>query len=477
MQGEEPGGTLQEEREGAAADGTLRRPQLFVALECDRPTAGSVRHDLAAIDEVAIGRGAERGALRDGRRLRITVPGKWMSSAHARLVREEAAWRLEDQKSTNGSFVNGKRVSTARVHDADVIELGHTIFLLRHAMPVPEGTPEDHESGAGSPLHPALRTLVPSYASRLEGLQRLAPSNLSLLLLGETGTGKEVLAKAVHERSARSGRFVAVNCGALPDSLVESQLFGHVKGAFSGALRDEPGLVRASHGGTLFLDEVGDLRKESQAALLRVLQEREVLPVGGTKPASVDLRVVAATHRPLKDLVARGSFRADLFARLAGFVNTLPPLRQRQEDIGVIVATLLEAMGPNALRGFTPEVGRAFFLYSWPLNVREIQQCLTSSALLASGGVVERAHLPETMAAGAFGEARAAERPVRDVSGARLSDADAQIRSELTSQLEAHRGNVAGAARAMGKAPMQVHRWMKRFGIEPNQYRKPTTAK
>ena len=147
-----------------------------------------------------------------------------------------------------------------------------------------------------------------------------------MLIEGESGTGKEVIARAIHGMSGRQGAFVPVNCGALPENLVESELFGYKKGAFSGAQTDHPGLVRSADGGTLFLDEIGDLPASSQAALLRVLQEKEVMPVGGTRAVAIDLRVVAATHRDLDDMVAEGSFRHDLFARLAGFRVTVPPL-------------------------------------------------------------------------------------------------------------------------------------------------------
>jgi transcriptional regulator with AAA-type ATPase domain len=450
------------------------RPQLFVAFECDRPTAGAARYDLEAVDEVIVGRGDERTARRDSaggeRQLVVNVPGRSMSARHARILRTPDGWVCEDLGSTNGSYINGRRISTTDLRDADVLELGHTIFLLRSAMPTPPGTPDRHEVTPQDALDPGFATVLPHHAVKLAAIARLAASGISLLLLGETGTGKEVLARSLHARSGREGAFVAVNCGALPDSLVESQLFGHVRGAFSGATRDEPGLVRASHGGTLFLDEIGDLPKSSQAALLRVLQEREVMPVGGTRAVKVDLRVIAATHRPLKDLVAKGAFRADLYGRLAGFVTVLLPLRQRQEDIGLIVGSLLSTtVGPRP-RAFAPDVGRALFTYRWPLNVRELQQMLASSALLATDGVVERSHLPDSITGQAAAQVAIASDPSADRRD--LGEVDAQLLDELTAQLKAHRGNVAGAARAMGKAPMQLHRWMKRFGVDPSRFRR-----
>src|SRR5439155_8887584 len=181
-----------------------------------------------------------------------------------------------------------------------------------------------------------LATVLPWLAREFERLQLVADSSVPVLLRGESGTGKEVLAAAIHKLSGRPGAFQAVNCGAIPPNLVESELFGHRRGAFSGAVTDHPGMVRGADRGTLLLDEVGDLTLAAQAALLRVLERHEVLPVGGNKAVRVDLRVVAATNRNLDELVAEGRFRADLLARLSGYVCVLPELRDRQEDFSLL---------------------------------------------------------------------------------------------------------------------------------------------
>src|SRR5258706_2439249 len=292
-------------------------PYLFVVLECDRPTAGGARYALGEVDEVIVGRGAARkGTLQkvEGvRRLTLTIPSRSMSGTHARFARTSEGWVLEDARSTNGSSVNGERVSRAVLREGDVIELGHTIFSLRTGLPTPSGTLPKLDSADAQVSDAAFATLVPALAREFETLARVASSNLCVLLLGETGTGKEVVARALHRLSGRSGAFVAANCGALPPNLVESSLFGHVRGAFSGAVRDEPGFFRAADGGTLLLDEIGDLPLAAQPALLRVLQENEVLPVGTTRPARVNVRVIAATHRPLDTLTQDGRFRVGLF--------------------------------------------------------------------------------------------------------------------------------------------------------------------
>jgi transcriptional regulator of acetoin/glycerol metabolism len=445
-------------------------PHLVLVLECDRPLSGSSRHCLRGVAEVTIGRGSERAASREGQRLALTLPSRWTSTTHARIRCDGDRWVLEDLGSRNGTRVNGKPVVHLALADGDLIEAGHTLLLFREALHAPPTAPLDFEMpGEGASRQPGLETLVPALAIEIEALVRIAASSLPVLLRGETGTGKEVVARAVHALSKRAGAFVAVNCGALPHALVESHLFGHVKGAFSGAIRDEPGFVRAASGGMLFLDEIGDLPAASQAALLRVLQESEVVPVGTTRPVRVDLRVVAATHQPLEALVARGTFRTDLLARLDGFTFALPPLRERREDLGLLVADLLRpprggAEGPK----LSPEAGRALLQYSWPLNIRELRHCLQRASALAEGEEeIDVCHLPPPVQ-------RAGELdPDGAIASAEASDAtsDVRLRTQLETLLAEHDGNVARVARAVGKARMQVHRWLKRFEIDPRRYR------
>jgi len=448
----------------------LARPEayLIVALESERPLAGSSRHSLRGVDEVTLGRGDERLAQREGRRLALTLPSPWMSGAHARVLRGPEGWRLEDLGSRNGTLVNGHLAAHMALRDGDLVEIGRTLVIFREALHAPPATPLDFDSRQATfPAH-GLATVIPALAEEVDALVRVAQSLVPLLLRGETGTGKEITARAVHTLSGRPGAFVAVNCAAIPATLIESQLFGHTKGAFSGAVRDEPGFVRAASGGTLFLDEIGDLPAASQAAMLRVLQEREVVPVGTTRPEPVDLRVVAATNQPLEALVARGAFRNDLLARLDGFTHTLLPLRERREDIGLLLADLLGAIAPSPDPvTLAPEVARALFLYPWPLNIRELGQCLArASALARDRRVIERAHLPPAVAA-VLGD-----RPAPSPTEAGEAPEGPRLQAQLEALLTEHQGNVAEVARAMGKARMQVHRWMKRFAIDPKRFRR-----
>src|SRR5262249_14639280 len=241
-------------------------------------------------------------------------------------------------------------------------------------------------------------SLSPAIAEVVARAKAVATARVPVLLRGESGTGKEVLARAIHRFSSRPGAFVAVNCGAIPSELVESELFGHRKGAFSGAHQDKTGLVRTSDGGTLLLAEIGDLALPAQAALLRVLQEAEVLPVGAARPVAVDLRVITATHRDLDALVRQGGFRHDLLARIDGVTIDVPPLRDRLEDVPLLIAALLIQLAPGrADVTVQPDAAQALLEHDWPLNVRELEQALAGALALSAGGPIERAHLPRAL--------------------------------------------------------------------------------
>jgi transcriptional regulator with PAS, ATPase and Fis domain len=266
----------------------------------------------------------------------------------------------------------------------------------------------------------------------------------------------------VHRLSRRPGRFQPINCAALAPSLLESELFGYRKGAFSGATEDRPGLVRSADKGTLFLDEIGDLPPPAQGVLLRVLQESEVLPVGDTRPVPVDFRLVVATHRPLEEMAAAGRFRHDLLARLAGFTLNVPPLRERREDLGALIAVLVNRHTPDRGLRFSAAAARALFLHAWQLNVRELEKTLALGIALAPEGVIDLPHLPEHV------RSASASKPA---SVAPLGEEELRRREELVLLLREHRGNVTAVAKVLGKARVQVQRWMRRYGIRPAVFR------
>jgi len=461
-------GTLSIAEEAPDVGAGLRGAHLFLVLESLKPLAPPVRIALEGLSQVVFGRGSSRTIGRQPAstpcQLCVRMADPWLSSTHARLTYVLRRWVLEDAGSKNGCMVQGVRKTQAQLVDGDIIELGYTFFIFREDLAREPGdsmifeAPSSAEKSTGK-----LATLLPSLERNFSRLSAVAKSTVSVLIEGETGTGKEVVARTLHEQSDRRGDFVAINCGALPRDLVEGELFGFRRGAFSGATEDRPGLLRSADRGTLFLDEIGDLPAPSQAALLRVLQEREVRPVGATRSIPVDLRVIAATHRPLERMVENGTFRADLFARLAGYRIELPPLAMRREDLGVITGTILRDLSPERAASIelAPRAARALLYYPWPGNVRELEKCLESALVLIGDGTrIEIEHLPA-----------AVQTALSDTNLARRGEGNAE-REKLVALLREHKGNIAAVARTMGKARMQIQRWLKRHQIDPESFRK-----
>ncbi len=464
------GATLSKRVEGAPVPNRLL-PHLFLVCDSDRPLSCSVRFSLDDVNSVEIGRTGQLVAGRDGpggQRLIIGLPDAWVSTAHANLRSTPTAWVIEDNKSKNGTRINGRQQMLAPLCDGDLIELGHSFFLFREALATSADEPTVLKSNEPRAAALGMATLVPSLAAELKKLEAIAASPVSVVLQGESGTGKEVIAIAMHRLSGRLGPFLPVNCGALPETLIESELFGSRKGAYSGADKDRPGLVRSADRGTLFLDEIGELSPSAQAALLRVLQDGEILPIGATQPIKVDVRVAAATNRDLDTLVSRGQFRADLLARISGFVAWLPPVRDRREDLGILIGTLLRRqLGDRASEiSLSCDAVRELLLYDWPLNVRELEKWLAASLVLSRGQRIELEHLPVRVRPNPEIRGATANKPGTDpATQPKQKESELRKREELLGLLRAHEGNVSAVARALGKARPQVQRWLKRYGI------------
>jgi two-component system response regulator AtoC len=306
-------------------------------------------------------------------------------------------------------------------------------------------------------------------------LEKAAQVDATVLLLGETGTGKELAARAIHYHSARrERRFVPVNCGALPGDLVESELFGHARGAFTGAAAAKAGLFEEAEGGTIFLDEVGELPLPTQVKLNRVLQEREIRRVGETTPTKVDVRVVAATHRDLREEVKAGRFREDLFYRLNVLTVRLPPLRERAEDVPLLAAHFLEKHARavrRTLRGFGPDAMRRLAGHAWPGNVRELENVVERAVAVAGGELVGVEDLPPELAAAAPGAAppgALAALPYRDaIAEAR----DRVSRDYLVALMREFGGNVTRAAERAGMERESLHRLLRRYAIRSDDFK------
>ncbi|CAA9306240.1 MAG: two component, sigma54 specific, transcriptional regulator, Fis family [uncultured Gemmatimonadetes bacterium] len=297
----------------------------------------------------------------------------------------------------------------------------------------------------------------------LRTAETVAPTDSTLLVTGESGTGKEVLAKYVHEVSGRTdGPFVSINCGALPESLLESELFGHTKGSFTGAHRDKQGLFEAAKGGTFFMDEVGEMSPATQVKLLRVLQEREVIPVGATEAVPVDVRIVAATNRDLEEEIRRGGFRSDLYYRLNVITLHLPPLRDRSEDVPLLAAYFLERFAAGrgrAAPALSQEAVDALAAYDWPGNVRELENALERAAVLTAEGEIQVATLP----------ARITERAPQPLVAATLPPnptLEIVERAYIHWVLQSESGNKTRAAEVLGIDPSTLYRKLLRYGME-----------
>jgi len=459
--------SAEQRREPRAAS----QPYLVVLTSADQPRMASSRHLLAGVDEVRLGRGPRSAARSvDAGKviLELRLPDPRMSGDHGQLVRGAAGWVLDDPASKNGSLINGTRTRHAIVGDGALIELGHCFLMFCH-QPVEEGAAVDAIDGELAVASSALATFVGPLADGFAALTRIATTPISVVLLGETGTGKEVTARTLHALSGRSGAFVAVNCGALPRELIEAELFGHRRGAFTGAAAERLGLIRAAEGGTLFLDEIGELPLASQATFLRVLQEREVVPVGDDRAVKVDVRLCAATHRNLTALADRGELRRDLLARISGFTLELPPLSARRADLGLLLRSLLAGLpGGDAIQ-FAPSALRALLVHPWPLNIRALSKILGTAIALATHGIIELEHLTELPRAV---PTRGAAPGIATVAGAARRGDDAALRERLIAALTAHRGNIVAASHAIGARRTQIYRWARRFGIDLDRFRR-----
>jgi DNA-binding NtrC family response regulator len=488
----------------ASGSGQRRTPSyvLYIAFHGHEPTRPPSRHVIGDIDVVSFGRG-ETSVTRDRegglRRLVVRVADPLISSQHGELVHAQGVWVLATPNAKNGAIVGGVRTRSSRVLLGQVFSLGHTLFLIQREEEIGDAieSPAALDVSASelpAPV-PELATFDPAFGATVEQLARVAPTQVPILLLGETGTGKEVAARAIHELSRRRGSFVGVNCGAISATLVESELFGHRRGAFSGATADRLGHVRTADHGTLFLDEIGDMPLPAQAALLRVLEEREVVPVGDSVPVPVDLRVCAATHRDLGQLVAEGKFREDLYARIRGLQLTLPPLRARRVDLGILIPALLRRQAHAAPVRFTPQAASLLFEYSWPRNIRELSRALEVMTAMAGGQPIAVDHLPEEIRAArpaaadaaataghggggggggggsgatlasVLAEAAAPAAPAAEGDDEPLTAADLERKESLEALLREHRGNVTEVARRLGKDRTQIYRWIRRYRI------------
>jgi transcriptional regulator with PAS, ATPase and Fis domain len=381
-----------------------------------------------------------------------------VSSQHAVITKEGESYKLVDLSSRNGTAVDGQMVKeSVKLRDGSVIFLGSHVAVFR--------TMTEHELSAiqgeiSAPLGP-VATASPAGALVCQVLRKLSVSDCEILLTGETGVGKEVYARAVHDLSGRTGRFVAINCAALPRELVESELFGYVRGAHSQAREAKRGLFEEAEGGTLFLDEVGEMPADLQTKLLRFLQDRMLAPLGATRARHLDTRVLAATSRTTTPKgTSNVGLRSDLTARLGAEPIRLPPLRHRIEDVGTLVAHFLR----DRITRFEPLAFQALSLYGWPGNVRELEKVVTNAELLARGR--EAITLEDLPSAIAQTPGRMKNQPIGAATRPPPPTA-----AELEELLQRCSGNVLRVARELGRTAPLIYRWCRRFKLDPETFR------
>ncbi|MFO0563463.1 MAG: sigma 54-interacting transcriptional regulator [Polyangiales bacterium] len=420
---------------------------------------------------------AGRLVIGRGETASVCISHRSLSREHAALTLPELV--LEDLGSTNGTFVRTLNadgsISEERVHEGSRVTLapGATVRLgAVNIVLVPtfvSGARAEPPASEPVALDPRMREI-----SAL--ITRVAPSDIPVLILGETGVGKEVLSERVHQASTRRSRpILRLNCAALSEQLLESELFGHEKGAFTGASSAKPGLLETATGGTVLLDEIGDLRPDAQGKLLRALEEGKVLRVGGLTPRPIDVRFIAATHRDLEQCVLAGTFRRDLYFRLAGVVLRVPPLRERPSELLPLARQFLHNACARYKRSFEPilsEDAMAFLrAHTWPGNIRELRHCVERAVLLCDGPALERRHFDLS---GPALDDPAPSTPVVAVSPAPVAPEPEPTthrnplglsRERITAALDKHAGNQTRAAKSLGISRRTLVNWIERYGL------------
>jgi DNA-binding NtrC family response regulator len=385
------------------------------------------------------------------------------SRHHFEIQYTERGYLLVDLNSTNGTFLDGRRVERAYLTSGSQIRAGSSTLTFA-PMDEEVAVEPDSEGRLGGMVGQSVKM------RQIFGLiKKIAPMDVSVVIQGETGTGKELVARAVHDLSKRKKEpFVVLDCGAIPPNLIESELFGHEKGAFTGAVSSRPGAFERAQGGTIFLDELGELRLDLQPKLLRVLENREVRRVGGNDVIDVDVRVICATNRDLVKEIQSGNFREDLYFRLSVINIQLPPLRQRKDDIPVILKAIMgdaESVAKHGRKRFTPAALSLLMSYPWPGNVRELMNVVSHVLTFSDGEEIDVHHLPPRI------QGQQKESPVPFNEHLSFKDSKEQLlenfeREYISQVLRRCEGNISRAARESGLHRKSIERLVKKYQLD-----------
>jgi transcriptional regulator with GAF, ATPase, and Fis domain len=470
-------------------------PALTTVFDHGRPTVRHLRRS-----KVVVVSGTEQGREIDISKARLTggrsiindlvLSDKAISGTHFEILASDDGYRLRDLDSTNGTFIGDLRVKEVWLKPNQEFRVGHTMLRFtptQDIVEIPLSKRDTFEQVTGASVR--MREIFAT-------LEKVAPSELTVLITGETGTGKEMIARGIHQASVRRTKpFVVLDCGAIPKDLIESTLFGHEKGSFTGAVGQHHGCFEQAQGGTIFLDEIGELDINLQPKLLRVLENRELKRVGGDRLIKIDVRVLAATNRDLRAMVNQGTFREDLYFRLSVIHVELPPLRERREDVPALAEVFLKEIAARRSLSmtFAPDAIAALQAHSWPGNVRELKNVVERAASLTESPLVHRSDLmfnrdttPRASSSGTFASSSAAPTsgnshavpsgaepglvmppfsPGLDFKEAKQRVVDAFELAYLKQLLERHDGNITRSAQEAGLTRYHLRELLKRHGL------------
>ncbi len=397
----------------------------------------------------------DKGMLRIGGKKEndVVIADDTVSRHHAVIEEKKGQYVIRDLESTNGTFVDGLRVSEAFLNEGSIIRLGNTELRFIPVEEKIELTPSKKDRfgdivGKSKEMKDVFGIL-----------EKVSKTDATILIIGETGTGKELVAKAIHENSNRSKRpFVVIDCSAIARNLIESELFGHEKGAFTGAVSARHGAFETANGGTIFLDEIGELEPDMQPRLLRVLEAREIKRVGGTNIIPVDVRIIAATNRDLSAEIKKNRFREDLFYRLSVININLPQLKDRKDDIPLLIDYFIKANKTRKIKGVAKETLNILINYIWPGNIRELRNVIERAIALGTSDYIEPKDLILT-------KPQVSEKETADLSGRTLEEIE---KSAIIQTLKTHKGNKTTTAKALGIAYSTLYEKMKKYSIGEN---------
>ena len=439
-------------------------PYLFLTLDGNQPTAPVSRHRIGNVEEVLLGRGVERLIQRDMHEgkpcLFLRFPDPWMSALHARITRTDKGMVMTDPGSKNGSFVNGTRLKSAVLTDGDILQFGHTFFIYRTDLLATDNEESDVVADLDAPI--GMATMLSPLAHNFIAFARAAATEMPVVIEGEVGTGKSIMARSAHALSGRTGQFTTVKLAELSDVLFEKKLRGHGESK-PGRGDSSAGVIESSAGGTLLLEDIDKLSFRGQALLSRIIDEGIIESGDERPPSRLNCRLICTTSSSLEEMVAIGRFDPRLLEKLASYTMVLPPLRQRREDIGLLIASMVASYAPTGQVMFTADAAYAILSHMWPRNLRELESCLGTALAWRSSNMVELAHLPPELRRPAERGQQASGDTIDTVE---LVQQDLEKRANIIASLRGRSNHVFSNRDSLDQVRSQFKRWLARTEVD-----------